>query len=70
MDALAFEHHLVSPQGQDVMPADAFSATAGGAACCDEVTLSLRVAGDRVVDAGFAASGCGAATAAASAAVT
>jgi tRNA-specific 2-thiouridylase len=70
MDALAFEHHLTSPQGQGHAPEDACTATAGGWACCDEITLSIRVAGDRVTDAGFTASGCGAASAAASAAVT
>ena len=70
MDALAFEHHLTSPQGQGLIPDGAFSATAGGAACCDQVTLSLSVDADRVLDAGFSATGCGAATAAASAAVT
>jgi tRNA-specific 2-thiouridylase len=70
MDALPFEHHLTSPQGQGHVPEEGFSATAGGWACCDEITLSIAVAGDRVTDAGFTASGCGAASAAASAAVT
>jgi tRNA-uridine 2-sulfurtransferase len=70
MDALAFEHHLTSPQGQGRSFPDAFTATAGGAACGDEVSVSIQVEGDRVIDAGFTASGCGAATAAASAAVT
>jgi tRNA-specific 2-thiouridylase len=70
VDALAFEHHLTSPQGQGRLPEAGFSATAGGAACCDEVTISLTTDGERVTEAGFLASGCGAATAAASAAVT
>jgi tRNA-uridine 2-sulfurtransferase len=70
MDALAFEHHLTSPQGMGRLPRGAVTATAGGKDCCDEVSLSIAVAGDRVRDAGFTASGCGAATAAASAAVT
>ncbi len=70
MDALPFEHHLTSPQGQGRSFHDAFTASAGGAACCDEVSISIQVQGDRVSDAGFTASGCGAATAAASAAVT
>ena len=70
MDALAFEHHLTSPQGLERLPHDGFSATAGGAACCDEVTISLAADAERVLDAGFVARGCGAATAAASAAVT
>ncbi|MGH2914331.1 MAG: tRNA 2-thiouridine(34) synthase MnmA [Solirubrobacteraceae bacterium] len=69
MDAHAFEHHLNSPQGRDHRPPGCASATASGYACCDEVTISVRVAGDRIADAGFGAYGCGAATAAASAAV-
>jgi tRNA-uridine 2-sulfurtransferase len=70
VDALAFEHHLVSPQGLGVVPPDGFAATAGGAACCDQIRLSVSVRGERVDDAGFLARGCGAATAAGSAAVT
>jgi tRNA-uridine 2-sulfurtransferase len=70
MDPLAFEHHLASPQGQGRVPEDGFTVTAAGGSCCDEITFSVRVAGDRVIDAGFDATGCGAATAAASAAVT
>jgi tRNA-uridine 2-sulfurtransferase len=70
MDPLAFEHHLTSPQGQGHMPTGAHTATVGGRDCCDQVTLSIAIRGDRVRDAGFVAGGCGAATAAASAAVT
>jgi len=70
MDAIAFEHHLTSPQGQRRIPAGAFTATVDGGACCDQIALSLTVEGDRVTDAGFDAHGCGAATAAGSAAVT
>ena len=70
MDALAFEHHLTSPQGLGVVPAGACTVTAGGWSCCDEITFSIAVEGDRVTGAGFEARGCGAATAAASAAVT
>jgi tRNA-uridine 2-sulfurtransferase len=69
MDALAFEHHLTSPQGRGHRPARAAEATAGGYACGDEITLRITVEGDRVVDAGFDARGCGASTAAASVAV-
>ena len=70
MDALAFEHHLTSPQGQGTAPPDGCTVTAGGWSCCDEITFSVSVDGERVTDAGFEAHGCGAATAAASAAVT
>jgi tRNA-uridine 2-sulfurtransferase len=70
MDVIAFEHHLTSPQGHHRRPDDAFTATVDGGACCDQVSLSLTVEGERVTDAGFEAHGCGAATAAGSAAVT
>jgi tRNA-specific 2-thiouridylase len=70
VDTLAFEHHLTSPQGRDHLPDDGFAATAGGSGCCDTVTLSVSIDRDRVLDAGFHARGCGAVTAAASAAVT
>jgi tRNA-uridine 2-sulfurtransferase len=69
MDVIAFEHHLTSPQGHGRHPSDAFTARAGGGSCCDEVELSLAIDRDRVTDAGFEAHGCGAATAAGSAAV-
>jgi tRNA-uridine 2-sulfurtransferase len=70
MDALAFEHHLTSPQGEGHRPAGSHAATVGGYACCDEVTFSVSVPGDKVSGAGFEARGCGSTTAAASAAVT
>ncbi len=69
MDALAFEHHLTSPQGAGHVPDGAVTVTAGGYACCDEITFSVAVDGDRVSDAGFEAHGCGSAHAAGSAAV-
>ena len=70
MDALAFEHHLTSPQGRGHRPAGGHCATAGGYACGDEITLTIAVDGDRVTDAGFTALGCGTGTAAASVAVS
>ena len=70
MDALSFEHHLTSPQGRDHHPHQGHSATVGGYACGDEITMTVAVTGDRVTDAGFTARGCGASTAAASAAVS
>jgi hypothetical protein len=35
MDAIAFEHHLTSPQGHHRLPVDAFTAIVNGGACCD-----------------------------------
>ncbi len=70
MDSVAFEHHLTSPQGQGHEPEGAFSVTAGGGSCCDQIRFSVTVDGARVADAGFDAEGCGSAFAAASAAVT
>ena len=70
MDALAFEHHLTSPQGEGHVPPRAHTITTSGGSCCDELTFSLAIDGQRVTDAGFTARGCGAASAAASAAVT
>jgi tRNA-specific 2-thiouridylase len=70
VDTLAFEHHLTSPQGLGRLPAEGFAVTADGGACCDRLRFSVELDGDRVSDAGFEADGCGAATAAGSAAVT
>jgi tRNA-uridine 2-sulfurtransferase len=70
MDSIAFEHHLSSPQGHRRHPPGAFTAAVGGAACCDHIALSLNIGDDKVTDAGFDATGCGASTAAGSAAVT
>jgi tRNA-specific 2-thiouridylase len=64
-----FAEHLEHPVGRGHRPARAHSGTAGGAACGDLVQILVAVDGDRVVDAGFEASGCGAAIAAGSAAV-
>ncbi len=70
VDTLAFEHHLSSPQGQGAVPDGAFTVTAQGGACGDAVRFSISTDGRRVTGAGFDAHGCGATTAAASAAVT
>jgi len=69
MDSIAFEHHVTSPQGHRRRPPGAFAAAAGTSACSDEIEVSISVEGDKVTDAGFDARGCGAATAAGSAAV-
>lgn len=70
MDRSAFEHHLSSPQGCGRLPAGGHLARAGDYACRDEITFAVVIEGDEVRDAGFEARGCGATTAAASAAVT
>jgi tRNA-specific 2-thiouridylase len=62
-----FEEHLRHPVGRGRVPAH--DGAAGGAACGDLVRIGVAVEDDRVVDAGFEASGCGAAVAAGSAAV-
>jgi tRNA-specific 2-thiouridylase len=64
-----FADHLHHPRGRGHVPPGAHAGAAGGAVCGDLVRLDLVVAGERVVDAGFEASGCGATIAAASAAV-
>ena len=64
-----FAEHLTHPVGRGHEPAGAFTGAAGGAACGDLVTLRLVVEDETVADAGFEASGCGAALAAGSAAV-
>ena len=69
MSALAFEHHLNSPQGNRRL-AGGYAAAAGSETCGDRMRFSVRSDGERLQDAGFEAWGCGAALAAGSAAVT
>ena len=69
MSTERFAEHLQFPQGKGLRPAGASHGVAGGAACGDLVTIALRVDGEHVAAAGFEASGCGAASAAGSAAV-
>jgi len=64
-----FAEHLAHPVGRGFEPAGAHRGAAGGAACGDLVRIDLVVRGDRVVEAGFDASGCGAIVAAGSAVV-
>jgi tRNA-specific 2-thiouridylase len=63
--------HLEAPLGRGHVPAGGFTGAAGGAACGDLVrlTLALDDGGRTIADAGFDASGCGAAQAAGSATV-
>src|SRR4051812_48826260 len=70
MDRERFTEHLAAPLGRGVVLSEGFDGHAGGAICGDLVRVSVVVAGDRVTSAAFDASGCGALTAAGSAAVT
>jgi tRNA-specific 2-thiouridylase len=67
-------NHLERPLGRGHCPHDAFTGAAGGAACGDVIRISIAIDPDSAVgqihDAGFDASGCGAAIAAGSAAVS
>jgi tRNA-specific 2-thiouridylase len=64
-----FADHLTFPRARGHEPAGAFHGVAGGAVCGDLITIALTVEGDRITDAGFTASGCGATIAAGSALV-
>jgi tRNA-specific 2-thiouridylase len=64
-----FEDHLTSPRGQGRLEAADGSGAAGGAPCGDLVRIDLDVDGETIARAAFDADGCGAATAAGSAAV-
>jgi tRNA-uridine 2-sulfurtransferase len=66
----ALREHLDHPAGLGVRPPGAHDGGAGGAVCGDLIRVSVRVEGERVIAAGFDASGCGTMTAAGSAAVT
>jgi tRNA-specific 2-thiouridylase len=70
VDAESFAFHLNAPVGRGMTPDGAFDGAAGGAACGDLIRVSVRVCEDRVAEAGFEASGCGAVVAAGSAVVT
>jgi tRNA-uridine 2-sulfurtransferase len=68
-DSSQLADHLMAPRGQGRLDGWPHAGAAGGAACGDLVRIAVRVEGERVVEAGFAASGCSAARAAASAVV-
>ncbi|WP_053226941.1 tRNA 2-thiouridine(34) synthase MnmA [Solirubrobacter soli] len=70
MDRERFTEHLAAPMGRGVVLSEGFDGHAGGAVCGDLIRISVSVRGDRVIACGFDASGCGALTAAGSAAVT
>jgi tRNA-specific 2-thiouridylase len=69
MDRERFTEHLAAPMGRGVVLSGGFDGHAGGAVCGDLIRISVVVSGDRVEGAAFDASGCGALTAAGSAAV-
>jgi tRNA-uridine 2-sulfurtransferase len=66
-------NHMEMPVGRGHVPCDACTGAAGGAACGDLIRISIALDRDspdgRILDAGFDASGCGAAIAAGSATV-
>jgi tRNA-specific 2-thiouridylase len=64
-----FEEHLRHPHGIGAIPAGAVHGSAGGALCGDRVHVGLTLDEDTIDAVGFEAEGCGALTAAASAAV-
>src|SRR3954454_2082689 len=64
-----FAEHLAAPAGRGALRSGGVDGHAGGSLCGDLIRVSVRVEGDRVVEAGFDADGCGALTAAGSAAV-
>jgi tRNA-specific 2-thiouridylase len=66
----AFEEHLTRPRGRGALANAPHSGAAGGAACGDLIRVAVRVVDGVVVEAGFDASGCGAAVAAGSAVVS
>jgi tRNA-specific 2-thiouridylase len=68
-DSTQLAEHLAAPRGQRRLEGSPHAGAAGGAACGDLVRIAVRVEDDRVVEAGFAASGCVAARAAGSAVV-
>jgi tRNA-specific 2-thiouridylase len=69
----SLQQHLEHPLRRGHVPAEAHTGAAGGAAGGDHISISLAVeqssADGRILDAGFDASGCGAAIAAGSAVV-
>ncbi|MBJ7471138.1 MAG: tRNA 2-thiouridine(34) synthase MnmA [Solirubrobacteraceae bacterium] len=65
-----FAEHLQHPHALGLAPDGACTGTAGGAACGDLIQIRIATDGQTVTGVGFDASGCGAASAAASAAVT
>src|SRR3954452_9291221 len=60
---MQFQDHLTAPRGLGALREWPHSGAAGGAACGDLIRVAVLVEGDRIVEAGFDAEGCGAARA-------
>ncbi len=65
----SFDDHLSAPRGLGRLRDRGHTGAAGGNACGDLIRVSLRIESGAVAEAGFGADGCGALTAAGSAAV-
>ena len=68
-DSSQLADHLIAPRGQGRLDGWPHAGVAGGAVCGDLLRISVRVDGERIVEAGFTASGCAVSRAAASATV-
>jgi len=66
---VSLQDHLGAPCGSGALADWRHAGAAGGAACGDLLRIAVRVEGERVVEAGFDASGCAPARAAGSAVV-
>ena len=69
LDLSPLDDHLAAPRGRGRLPGAPHAGSAGGAICGDQIRIAVQIEGDRVAEAGFDASGCAAARAAASAVV-
>ena len=69
LDLSPLDDHLAAPRGRGRLPDAPHAGSAGGAICGDQIRIAVRIEGDRIAEAGFDASGCAAARAAASAVV-
>ncbi|MEI6447641.1 MAG: iron-sulfur cluster assembly scaffold protein, partial [Actinomycetes bacterium] len=70
MDADLFSDHLENPRGLGLLEGASHRGSAGGAACGDVIDFRVECSEDGSLQVGFDCSGCGALTAAASAATS
>ncbi|HEY1359683.1 MAG TPA: tRNA 2-thiouridine(34) synthase MnmA [Thermoleophilaceae bacterium] len=66
---MSFARHFEAPLGRGALPDAPHAGAAGGGACGDLIRVAVRVEGDRIAEAGYEVSGCGAVQAAGSAVV-